>query len=92
MNSIKVKSKVSPKAKVIKLYKSLCETISNKNKVYTATAEEIGFIVGETTPCMRSCYGEAGPSARVKVIWKDGRISKPCLKGMKSYKGGWRLR
>jgi hypothetical protein len=71
----------------IKLYKSLCETIKNKDKVYT-TAEEIGFIVGETTPYT----GEAGYSTRVKVIWKDGSMTKCCIKGMKSYKGGWRIR
>jgi len=71
----------------IKLYKSLCETMPSKNKVYTATAEEIGFIVGETAVYT----GEAGYSTRVKVIWKDGGITKCCLKGMKKFKGGWRI-
>jgi hypothetical protein len=43
---------------------------------------EYGIIIGEATPY----FGEAGKSERVRVLWRDGKITLCTLKGMEPYR------
>ena len=56
-------------------------------KVYTIDGKTIGHTTGNLGSCtLAGCTG-----LRVGVKWPDGKITKPCSKGMILRKTSWRI-
>lgn len=64
--------------------KSMKNTINNSQLVYIADGSKAGVLTGNTRLCsMDGCRG-----LRHDVKWPDGKITRPCGKGMKLRKDG----
>lgn len=58
-----------------------------KEKVYNHNGKECGEVIGETHCRLEGCTG-----IRLRVRWKDGKITLPCTEGMKVRKDGhWQI-
>ena len=57
-------------------------------KVYARNGKECGKVISANLHCrMEGCTG-----VRLRVRWKDGKITCPCTKGMKVRKDGhWQI-
>jgi hypothetical protein len=78
------------KAETIEKRKSQYKELSKEKKrvrVYSRDKSEFGFILGEA-----SAYtGEAGYSERCRVLWKNGKITHCCYRGMASKGNDWHI-
>lgn len=60
------------------------ETIDRNRKVYSRDGRASGRIVGGGDICrLEGCTG-----VRVSVRWSDGKLTRPCFKGLKQRKDG----
>jgi hypothetical protein len=55
-----------------------------KNIVWNAQGTEHGILTGNT----RACTMEGCPGTRYDVKWPDGKITRPCGKGLRLRKDG----
>lgn len=55
--------------------------------IWARDCRTVGVATGTVTRCsMAGCTG-----IRIWVRWPDGRLTKPCSKGLLTHGGGWRI-